>query len=417
MSGVNIADVGFELDPDNESYTVRVGGCKVSCREVLSQGRYEFLRGVLQANGLTVCGDIEDTFKLHFKIQPWAAYKIAHKLAYKMLVDGIGKTVLHAIFYNGPYKRTLRAPLAGELPTQVWKPLILECVADGIPNVSPIVAMGYSPCELKKGLGKSLWKRLCSQSISANAVLAHKLVQCGATTELEQMKLVLNHLFVLPKTALKYADRGLLLLLGELEGYDNLISRVLLEAGTGTDVTAIRDVLFQIRDTRRMCGELGTVFNAKWSWKRIQEEHDRLSSELSRLELQKESQPFDAPIYTRLPNRISVPGKGEAELLDSPAALAKEGRAMSHCISSYSTKCKGGDYLVYSLKSEEGLRSTLGICSVYFGRGMYLVTIEQHKARYNSQPSVLAYELGECVLKEVRKALELQTEEKCNEEG
>lgn len=79
--------------------------------------------------------------------------------------------------------------------------------------------------------------------------------------------------------------------------------------------------------------------------------------------------------------------------IETSLELFDEGYDMHHCVSSYDAVCARGEYRVFSLKSADGVRSTLGLwCS----RG---VTIQQHYSVCNSPPSKKDVKVAKKVLK------------------
>ena len=86
--------------------------------------------------------------------------------------------------------------------------------------------------------------------------------------------------------------------------------------------------------------------------------------------------------------------------LTSSFELAKEGRQMKHCISSFEETCARGEYLVFSFTEPNQTRSTLGVTLA--GK---VATIQQHRSVCNGKISPVAERTGELLVKHYNKLL------------
>lgn len=118
-------------------------------------------------------------------------------------------------------------------------------------------------------------------------------------------------------------------------------SHAVMQAGTVADFLAHR------RDR----------FNFKWTWAKALAEAEQWHDELVKLDGEKRfvaqfGMEWDQEIdYGTLPDRIEVDG-AEVIALRSAAALFSEGRAMRHCVSSYTSNVINGHCRIYSVRKD-----------------------------------------------------------------
>ena len=92
--------------------------------------------------------------------------------------------------------------------------------------------------------------------------------------------------------------------------------------------------------------------------------------------------------FTTLFNLPTVSDSGfVARPCTSPQQVRDEGSKMNHCVGSYTRECADGKYIVYSVVSEDGVRSTLGIRvnKLYADtdKPKFKFTVEQHYRSHN----------------------------------
>lgn len=214
---------------------------------------------------------------------------------------------------------------------------------DGIPQVAPILlAFSGRPDEVRKRIGKGLWRRVHHSSIEANKYRAVLKV----ITRLDFATIM-----KIPESALR-ETAGQVKTSGE--------AAVTIAAWIAANRREMREAVMLARDTYRMAG---TPLR-EWSLRRLREEHDRLARELawSRADLS----PF-APPYAD-----NVNGYHFRRLI-SPADFAAEGREMRHCIAGYVDRARRGDETAFSITSDHER------ASVSFSRGGHI----EIKGRYN----------------------------------
>jgi len=132
-------------------------------------------------------------------------------------------------------------------------------------------------------------------------------------------------------------------------------------------------------DTKGMASQLDATFNPEWGLRRMQEEHDRMSNEITRMKYGDD--PF--PIYNEIGDLIVESENYQATMLTNPAEVAEEGSQMRHCVASYNMDCNMGSYVVFSITDFEGNRiSTLGIS---VSKQREEVATNQHYGKMNSR--------------------------------
>lgn len=108
----------------------------------------------------------KDFFNL-FGVTASVAYRHHTSISLSIWVDPF-KNLLDGIAYNNKRKAE------GYIVTRVWEnePIVREVLADGLDNIASLVAVfGKTPTELRKLLGKSLWRKLSNNSKSRNYLL------------------------------------------------------------------------------------------------------------------------------------------------------------------------------------------------------------------------------------------------------
>lgn len=234
------------------------------------------------------------------------------------------------------------------------KDLVLQCEADGNHHIAPFVwAFQRPPQELKKILGKGLWKRLCKNSLSRNLCIAKHLevwyfdsLLVGDPYEQKKNIEVLN---LFPSRALKWGRVRL----------DNLgLWAAKQSKHHQWDNLKYGRLVHLAVDTRRMANSLGEPFSFEWSAEEMEERHGRYTR--LRLSGQYSKTPFEVLKDNPL-KELHGRGGWTAHLLMSPYEVAEEGRAMRHCVASYLGNVSRGEYLVYSIRKDGKRSSTLGV--------------------------------------------------------
>lgn len=378
----------YEIKPDYDNLTISLGDWSFDCTESSRFHRagsiLKIVQEVLTHNGLGVIPyklgepytkQVYQTFADKFKMKPKTFINIVNKLHYKVLVEGLSKSVLHSVCYSGACNRELSIPRN----YREVKPLLKQCMRDGIHNVAPLVAItGMDTKTLKSSLGKGLWKKYCKRSLTANAIVANTLRRHKGG--IENKVHLLRDLYNTPVTFLKYHHHN----------FDDLApvaARICKEERCVSKIGQVTHTLDIVRDTYRMARELGENFNPNWSWKRFNEEHDRLT--LLQLEEEYSADKFSATAYKKLPQKFSCE-HGVAKLLTSEIEVAREGRVMHHCVAGYARICTSGTYAVYHIVDKSGNESTLGL---KYGGRYYMEgadirwNIDQHYTYSNGTPT------------------------------
>ena len=247
-----------------------------------------------------------------------------------------------------------------------YLPLILQARDDGLDHlISPILYFGCAPREIKRILGKGLWKALCRNSRSRNRLLfAHA---CGpwpwrvlppyGRVRLKDASVRLHAFNQLPTSLLKGSDQMDMFRHSGIKGVQAWVSQQAIAQRCVSDEAAVMRLFHLYEDTYLMAREQQACFNPRWSCRRMQEEHNHL------VQMQSLAEYSDEP-FADIGHFVqdSVIDGVAVQLLRSPKAIAGEGLAMNHCVAAYSSTVHDGHSVLYSLTElDTHQRSTLEI--------------------------------------------------------
>jgi len=262
-----------------------------------------------------------------------------------------------------------------------------------------MIAFDMNPEELKLYLGKSLWKRLCSSSVSRNKLTSYLLRECRKTTsfkheiilQTKQFKYYLQEnrekeicaLTMFSKwksTYLKYVlsneciaeFKDIENLNWSYENLDDSLTKKVIdiyppvysddkESKKRCNNPKIIENIELYRDTKKMASDNEQPFNSKWSKNRMLKEHDRLVSVDFIRKSKDNNYVFDLD-YLEIEKDFIVEHDGikvSVSVLKTTCDLLIEGHKMKHCVASYGDYIRRKSYLAFSLKSEH-YSSTLG---------------------------------------------------------
>jgi hypothetical protein len=211
------------------------------------------------------------------------------------------------------------------------KHLIDQAVKDKTINLIPLMLeFQEDPQQLRKRFGKGLWKQLAHTSKTRMKLLAPLL---RYSTELTSLRTGILPLVSCYPTAIMDID-----------------SCVLTTAKVAPRIKDFEQTLGIVRDTMRMAERAGVEVNHNWSWRRWNEEHDRLSWDVARKGYSEKKFAEDC-VFTQ--------GGYTFTLLTSQADIAAEGMQMRHCVASYAHMASQGKYAVFKIDGKE--RATLGL--------------------------------------------------------
>ncbi|MFC4731779.1 PcfJ domain-containing protein [Salipiger abyssi] len=221
------------------------------------------------------------------------------------------------------------------------------CERDGLPQIAPIVAVAErTPTELRKELGKAVWKQIHHASVSTNSRRAYIWIHdLGRTPFAEIIQYRPCHLQRLVNAKPPFLEHQ-------------------VYAAKFAPVGLFSEIASMHRDTQRM----GITVNPAWSLSRLKREHDAaaLKGALAK----------SSPKEWAAPARYELSGLLFTRLV-SDRDLSAEGLMQRHCVASYAREAKKGDLQVYSISGEE--RATLA-----FWRDGRICDL---KGFANSQPS------------------------------
>ena len=267
-----------------------------------------------------------------------------------------------------------------------------QCKKDGIENVIPaVVKFGMTPQELKKELGKSMWKKICNNSYTKNRIIYHstKNLKNACFEDFAEVP------FTLAKSSYTYQHKDIwkymknsglpmkAFVKGKMYGYPDIA--ISSNKEQQQEAKKIVDIYM---DTFRMSQHLNQPFNPEWSVRRMHEEHERLMQMqrdiLRKQEATANSVRFDE--FQKLPV-VEYNGVVATPLLTRAEVIA-EGENMRHCVGGYARLCAQGTYVVYSL-CKDGQCTTLGISrhktTHEKANHAFNYILNQHYGRFNKQ--------------------------------
>jgi len=211
------------------------------------------------------------------------------------------------------------------------KHLIDQSVKDRTINLIPLMLeFEEDPQQLRKRFGKGLWKQLAHTS----------------KTRMKHLAPLLRH-----STEVTSLRTGILPFVSSYHAHDFDIDFGLLTAAkVAPRIKDFESTLDVVRDTIRMADRAGVEVNHNWSYRRWDEEHDRLSWDVARKGYSEK----------KFAEHLSFTQNGYTfTLLTSQADIAAEGMQMRHCVASYAFCASKGTYAVFKIEGKE--RATLGL--------------------------------------------------------
>jgi hypothetical protein len=266
-------------------------------------------------------------------ISPTKAYSHYRKLAYKHFVAPYIKYLAKVNYKPGNIDAKALLCICKNIS------VVQQTYEDGLHNILPIVAWkGKSPAELKSQF-KGSWKVIAKNSNNKNKYLAKLddddiVDACNLPTSLLKG---INSIYQVDTAALKHL--------------------AMHYKGQWNNKKKMQEASRLFLDTKLMANQLGLVVDARWTPRRLKEEHDRMFAELNAKRYPKT--PFEVTKNIRV-KELKV-GEYTAHILESAFDIAEEGNAMGHCVAGYSRLVSEGRYLVYSIKKGDERSSTLGV--------------------------------------------------------
>lgn len=304
-------------------------------------------------------------------------YKYLRKVSMELWIDPVRELADKYCFKANPYgcytydKKLLK---------RMWDylPLVKQADSDKLDNIMPfIIYFGQSPQELKKNLGRKVWKTLCSKKHYFNRSVINFLLEYfnppfSKNCVLDDDKILVIRIFSQLKASLvKNASRLIDMELStqehiELLTWLNQYSRV-------SSCNALDRHCILYNDTKHMASQLNEDFYS-WSLKKMKLKHDKFSKAITAREYSTESFSW---ITDELKAEIMI-DEVIVKTLHSPYLMAQEGRYMGHCLASYIGHVSTGHYLAFSLEScVTHERSTVGMLVTNQN-----IVIEQQEARF-----------------------------------
>ena len=357
----------LEITVDREAMTISAGG-------------YYWLEFAANSHWTSIVGPVTDesisakktTYKQQNQrmaeklgMNPTQWFKVWQALMIDLWIDPVKELAnRYCIRAGGKYDPELLSELHNQLD------LVEQAESDGIGHIVPFILLeGRTPKELKELWGKSLWKKLCANSMSRNILICRraKMMLRSAYTLAEDME----KLSETSSTALKNAPPLTRTAESLKWASDQLAARKKLSR------KGLYPELIQLYgDTYTMAVDQEEPFNGNWSSRRMLEEHDRLTvlrTAAYRQQRHQKEGDWDKPFdwVEDFTGKELTDGVFTAFLLDSPQALSEEGAVMGHCVGSYFRKCKKPESLIYSIRS-----GGQNLATAQFSRHSQMVSIQ-----------------------------------------
>ena len=226
--------------------------------------------------------------------------------------------------------------------------LLVQAMKDGQKNILPIINnCGKTPKELKKELGKGLWKKLCANSFYRNKLIAN-------TTEVYEC-------------SIKWDSGALKGHHPRARHWTKNVCKIPYVKMKGSYTEEVQLFL----DTERMADNMGLPFNENWSKLKMKEKHDEYMNiqirdreeelkkrdELYRLKIEKLQSVDLSKVYPQI--EFELDGV-RATILTTYEQIRQEGITMCHCVWSYAEEAMDGAYVVVHI-SGDSEESTLGL--------------------------------------------------------
>ena len=241
----------------------------------------------------------------------------------------------------------------------LYQDTIRELLSDGMEQIIPLFLttredlwkkyeLTPSVSNLRKILGKGLWKKVLKNSNYRNKMIASVLYRDTLFTKVQLLQQLPTGL--IPWQCPVYNLPSL----DEARIFKEL--RIIGKKRLQQKITHI------IKDTKMMSGTLSLPIpksSTKWSVEKWEKHHDYLV-EQQRLQRYSKDKFEWLEIFEKEYKTES--GEYTAHILDNAFDIREEGDSMHHCVGGYSDSVKRGTYLVLSIRDKEGLRSsTLGL--------------------------------------------------------
>ena len=209
-------------------------------------------------------------------------------------------------------------------------------------NLIPFAhAYGLTTRDMKKTVGKGVWKFLCSNSFTRNKLLTIFPINA------------LEHVHKLSSSVLKHMP---------IRNYPCNFDALYFADSTLRKQKCLYDKEKFIRlthlfsDTYRLCNRFGITFNPLWSEKRMEQEHNKLL----KLDLKTKIKNIDLK-YNLRKNIVMKYKDFTATPVTSPLELHELGIQQHHCVFSYNDRIVAGRYMVYKVEKDSNVISTIGI--------------------------------------------------------
>lgn len=266
--------------------------------------------------------------------------------------------------------------------------LLVQAVKDGQKNILPLLnKYGKTPQELKKEMGKGLWKRLCANTLHRN-----KLIILSPRPVCEAINL----------------DSGALEFENGAEAA-HWVRNTCKIPYSKKDSRDWKDSQTLFTDTKFMALQNDQPFNPEWSKLKMQEKHNEYmgivhraqearrkeQDEAYRLKMEKIEKIDLSKVYPQTEFELNG---AKAKILTTYEQIKQEGVVQNHCVGIYAESATVGQYAVVHISGDDE-ETTLGLSTSVGAAGKIVFSIQQHYGKYNSGVSSQGHkEIAEIVV-------------------
>lgn len=251
----------------------------------------------------------------------------------KTLMSWEGQELPAWVYRYGLHKPAHRVLFSRICHTQrKWWP----SVEDGLGHLVPmLVALEMTPAEAKKDLGRARWKKIHHAGLKVNIDRMLMFIEWQA--KIDDVLAFDVFMRSLITNRFNHANLGGILVANRILKTNAPLSS---SYGFTPGGLHLERIFHRIRDAQRM----GVRVNPKWSWRRLNLEHDAAARK--NLADKSDSRPWAAPWVLR-------DKPWTFRLLTNELDLALEGVTQRHCVKSYAPQCAKGKIAVMQISGPE----------------------------------------------------------------
>lgn len=289
-----------------------------------------------------------------FKVSPTTLHRVFKSMVFDKWIRPVHFHVMKLYkFCHNTYKDKNYGRAKKQYPTlwkfenikRVWENLeeLEQIKKDGMYNLTPILFkwMPDSVKKVKRGVGKSTWKKLCGNSFYRNMLLILSNFELNIELPSSLLRKGIYLSYIRDAIKIKYINY---LVHSGGKYYKDI---------KGRDLSYAQDLITMVRELRPELIRGDKINRLPQTWENCKKLHDELM-------IQKEAAKYsNEPIVERVD--INMPG-WEITPLVSKLDIHLEGKKMHHCVGWYAERVAKREYYIYHIKHiESGEESTLGL--------------------------------------------------------